>query len=522
MSVAGHPDSREASSSSSTTRGATDPVVVRHEIQIQPPRARGRGRSRGKSRATARGVYNTAPSSSTSSREVSVGRLVPRQQSQAQSQSRGRRGPTGVPAGFTFYADLDDEYLLKPGDGQARTSMSTVAPGGTSDDHTPANRSGVAQPLDGGFGGADFDLTHVDIPHVSDGILHSQFATAEGIKSAKATKLHNKKNRQWRRWASETIPVLLKGYMEMLAQTNHFHAPVLAPPRPRCGCAVFTNWPVICVYGSSTSFIVLCGTKSDDSNLELKKLVLRRCKCVSLPLRLLQLGLFPCTPCEPRLAIDLQMLEFVKGLFLRLPPNMTAWCDTLERFLGDRNYSLGTRVSRGPSSQCDRWLISCKDALRKRFGHAMHWYGVLVNETRRTVQRAVDIHRESLEDHSAVIDDDESRGPGDEPDEGNSLGLHRVDNATASPASSCADLPPSSPAPSESFSHSYSPISGTRDLYRSSSPQSAYAALQAASTNHFASSSRSSNSLFPDVSDSDAHPPPLVEDDDDDDPSVPP
>lgn len=253
--------------------------------------------------------------------------------------------------------------------------------------------------------------------------------------------------------------------------------------------------------------------------------MLRRCKCLSLPLRLLQLGLFPCTPFEPRLAVDLQMLEFVKGLFLRLPPNMTAWCDTLECFLEERNYSLETRVSEGRCLLCDVWLIRIKDTLRKRFGHAMHWYGVLVNEKNRTVRRAVDIHRPIGETDEVVEKGTERGGLELESDPRNSLGLSRVDRTTPSPATSYADLPPSSPASLEVFFQLSSPISSPSNFYRSSSsPQSSYAALQASSTNHFASTSRSSSSFFRDVSDSESQPPPLVEDDesDDDEASAPP
>jgi hypothetical protein len=39
------------------------------------------------------------------------------------------------------------------------------------------------------------------------------------------------------------------------------------------------------------------------------------------------------------------MLEYVNELFVRSPPNTTAWCATLEAFLGNRKYKLKTRVS---------------------------------------------------------------------------------------------------------------------------------------------------------------------------------
>ena len=38
------------------------------------------------------------------------------------------------------------------------------------------------------------------------------------------------------------------------------------------------------------------------------------------------------------------MLEFVNELFVNAAPNTTAWCETLEAFLGNRRYKLTTRV----------------------------------------------------------------------------------------------------------------------------------------------------------------------------------
>lgn len=68
------------------------------------------------------------------------------------------------------------------------------------------------------------------------------------------------------------------------------------------------------------------------------------CKCQPPALQLLRLGLFPCAPLEPSLAVDLTMLELVGEYFVHAAPNTTAWCDTLESFLGARKYKLTTRV----------------------------------------------------------------------------------------------------------------------------------------------------------------------------------
>ena len=68
------------------------------------------------------------------------------------------------------------------------------------------------------------------------------------------------------------------------------------------------------------------------------------CQCSPAALQLLSQGYFPCAPIAPTLAVDLKMLEFVRELFVRMPPNTTAWCETLEAFLGNCRYKLTTRV----------------------------------------------------------------------------------------------------------------------------------------------------------------------------------
>lgn len=61
--------------------------------------------------------------------------------------------------------------------------------------------------------------------------------------------------------------------------------------------------------------------------------------------QLVERGLFPCAPHAPSLAVEFRMLDFVSKLFVRMAPNATAWCDTLETVLDGRGFKLDTRVS---------------------------------------------------------------------------------------------------------------------------------------------------------------------------------
>ena len=58
----------------------------------------------------------------------------------------------------------------------------------------------------------------------------------------------------------------------------------------------------------------------------------------------MNIGLFPSAPLLPTLAVDLQVLDFVRELFVHAAANIMAWCNTLESFLAVRGFKLITRV----------------------------------------------------------------------------------------------------------------------------------------------------------------------------------
>ncbi|EDQ99039.1 uncharacterized protein LACBIDRAFT_317733 [Laccaria bicolor S238N-H82] len=66
------------------------------------------------------------------------------------------------------------------------------------------------------------------------------------------------------------------------------------------------------------------------------------------------------------------MLDFVNELFVRSPPNTTAWCDSLEAFLSSRTYKLESR-----------------DAIRRRFGNALQWYGNLIAQKEHLISGVI-------------------------------------------------------------------------------------------------------------------------------------
>ncbi|KAJ7055409.1 hypothetical protein C8F01DRAFT_1258582 [Mycena amicta] len=87
------------------------------------------------------------------------------------------------------------------------------------------------------------------------------------------------------------------------------------------------------------------------------------CQCSSsrAPLLLMQGGLFPCSPCNPTLAVELPLLQFVMELSLNIAPNNTAFCKTMENFLAHRGYKMASG-----------------ERLRIRFGNTVQWFTQLV------------------------------------------------------------------------------------------------------------------------------------------------
>lgn len=61
--------------------------------------------------------------------------------------------------------------------------------------------------------------------------------------------------------------------------------------------------------------------------------------------QLLKHGAFPCAPISPSLAVNIVLLEFMRTLFVRIPPNTSSFCEALEAFLEDQGFKLQTKVS---------------------------------------------------------------------------------------------------------------------------------------------------------------------------------
>src|SRR5229473_333454 len=156
-----------------------------------------------------------------------------------------------------------------------------------------------------------------------------------------------KRERQWLKWANETIPSLLQPYLQILCESNNlctldYFSDIISPG---CSCERWVTINVTCIFFERKLFYFHLFNIYQHNSVGLESMQIHYCQCYPAALQLLRHGLFPCTPTAPTLAVDLKMLEFACKLFLRVAPNNTAWCDMVESILGGRKYKLTTRVS---------------------------------------------------------------------------------------------------------------------------------------------------------------------------------
>ncbi|KAJ7453455.1 hypothetical protein FB451DRAFT_1185263 [Mycena latifolia] len=161
-----------------------------------------------------------------------------------------------------------------------------------------------------------------------------------------------KRSQQWQCWTHEVIPKLVPVFIKLMHDTMSL--------RDMPGLARTLDIAVV------------------HMNI-IEHLQLRICACQPAPTQLLKAGLFACSPRHPSLAVDLHVLDFVARLFVNLPPNNTAFCNTLESFLSSQGYKLTT-----------------KDTLRIRFGNALEWYSSLQHATNSKIDMILTAARDAV------------------------------------------------------------------------------------------------------------------------------
>ncbi|KAJ7199881.1 hypothetical protein GGX14DRAFT_536476 [Mycena pura] len=200
----------------------------------------------------------------------------------------------------------------------------------------PARGGQDASTQDDSEGPHDEDEDEDEHPHHTSEFIPSQWSATPASSPSKA-----KATNQWQRWTYDVIPTLVPILMNLLQIQKHSLR------------SIFNRYAAI-------ENIRIC-----------------ICACSTAPAILLRAGLFPCSPLHPSLAVDVQVLDFIMGLFVNMPPNNRAFCSTLEMFLHARGFKLATQ-----------------DTLRVRFGNALEWYTSLHQAMRDKIDNLLDAARE--------------------------------------------------------------------------------------------------------------------------------
>ncbi|KAK7438106.1 hypothetical protein VKT23_018272 [Stygiomarasmius scandens] len=216
---------------------------------------------------------------------------------------------------------------------------------------------------------AEFD-TEDPIPaapttqHTDDNVeFIMQESLNEVLVSPSKSTHRKKKERQWKRWLKEVIPTLVNPYMEMLKETDDLREDASLHLTDCCSCNGGRYLEVSVVRFNS-----------------IEKLDVWFCSyCSPVAPQLVRSGLFPCAPFAPTLVVDIRMLDFVSRLFLRISPNVTAWCGTLEDYLRSQGY----------------WLRG-QDPLRRRFGNCLLWFTSLQDAVRTLLKSTIENTRLEL------------------------------------------------------------------------------------------------------------------------------
>src|SRR5258705_12092910 len=173
-------------------------------------------------------------------------------------------------------------------------------------------------------------LSIVYEPKLADGSLHMTCISCIDSRRSNHSIQHHKQRVHWHK---DILPKLIQPYMAWV----HQHATsnslgVLSSGTPPIPIPDAVNIPCSC-QNPHTVLNVTCVYMD-----HLKEIKVQHCLKHPATIQLLELGLFPCMPVWPGLAVSLVMLEWACMLFLHMVLNMQAWADTVEIMLKPQGY----------------------------------------------------------------------------------------------------------------------------------------------------------------------------------------
>ncbi|KAH6903735.1 hypothetical protein BKA70DRAFT_1110666 [Coprinopsis sp. MPI-PUGE-AT-0042] len=165
------------------------------------------------------------------------------------------------------------------------------------------------------------------------------------------------------RWSS-LIPCLVDPLLRYQGATYRATIPVVSTTLSCCAT------PASCTFSHTT---VKCLLQS-----EFKDVTVAICHCQSLPQILVEHGLFPTAPHQPRMAFSIEVLAFFKALFEHSSEATQQLAHALNTYYARRGFYL--------YNIDDENTI---EPFRKGLGYAMQWYDMLLVEVERQKEQAL-------------------------------------------------------------------------------------------------------------------------------------
>ena len=190
-----------------------------------------------------------------------------------------------------------------------------------------------------------------------------------------------RRHKQRARWHKDILPKLIRPYMAWVRQRATSNSlGVLSSGTPLIPIPDAANIPCSC-QNPHTVLNVTCVYMD-----RLEEIKVQHCLKRPAAVQLLELGLFPCAPVRPGLAVSLVMLEWACTLFLHMASNVQAWADTVEIMLKRQGYSFRKSHS-----------------FRRRFNNALVHYQMLIRLVEAEMTRMTNgVHPSASSDEAAT------------------------------------------------------------------------------------------------------------------------
>jgi CxC1 like cysteine cluster associated with KDZ transposases len=191
-------------------------------------------------------------------------------------------------------------------------------------------------------------------------------------------------------------------------QKSSFGQVILPPTNMTVGCQNTDCKPksttIMCLYSDREylsyylSYLVSFTSSADFRNLHFVT-----CACFPLPRLLVEHGLFPASPSQPRIAVSIDLLELYRALFERSCDAINALAAALHSFYTRRGFPIiDKNVSTSATliycvHQSDHKGEPIRDAFRRSLGTASQWYDCLRLRVEQQVEDAIVAASEQLQ-----------------------------------------------------------------------------------------------------------------------------